>query len=375
LLKIGGFSLELLKKSKLFAFLVFVCLIGLGIWIYSNILFVFRPLEAIFASVFLPVLISVFIFYIFLPFFNLLKKRSRNQHLALYVTLLLILFVAYLIVQVIGPALINEMARFINQVPFIIDRIMDNLDHSSVEELFGPLLDSLDINQISGFVVQFITGATNSLTSLVGIVSHSAIILFTIPLLLVYMFKDGHKVPGFLASKSPKKYRDLVLQLCRDFHQSASAYISGKLLVCLYVGVSSYLIFTFLGLQNALLLGLICGVLDIIPYFGPFIGAAPAFLFALSQDMKTSVLLVIGITVIQLGESYLVSPFVMKKVLHIHPIIAVFLLLIAGNLLGFVGMIVALPVYSIVVAMAGTIVRFYQQQKEGVQDSGENGNH
>ena len=96
--------------------------------------------------------------------------------------------------------------------------------------------------------------------------------------------------------------------------------------------------------------------------FGPFIGAAPAFLFALSQDMKTAVLLVIGITIIQFGESYVVSPIVMNKVLHIHPIIAVFLLLIAGNLLGFVGMIVALPVYSIVMAMAGTLTRYYQQQ-------------
>lgn len=70
--------MELLKKSKLFAVLVFICLVGLGIWIYSNILFVFRPLEAIFASVFLPVLISVFIFYIFLPFFNLIKKEQQS---------------------------------------------------------------------------------------------------------------------------------------------------------------------------------------------------------------------------------------------------------------------------------------------------------
>ena len=211
--------------------------------------------------------------------------------------------------------------------------------------------------------MQFITGATNSLTSLISIVSHSAIVLFTIPLLLVYMFKDGEKVPDFLANKTPKKYQGLMRQLCSDFHQAASAYIGGKLLVCSYVAVSSYLIFSLLGLQNALLLGLICGVLDIIPYFGPFIGAAPAFLFALSLDIRTAILLVVGITIIQLGESYLVSPLVMNKVLHIHPIIAVFLLLIAGNLLGFVGMIVALPVYSIIMAMSGTLLRFFQERK------------
>lgn len=145
--------------------------------------------------------------------------------------MLLILFAAYLIIQVIGPALINEMARFINQIPYIINRIIDNIDHSSFEELFGPLLDSLDINQISNLAAQFITGATNSLTSLVAIVSHSAIVLFTIPLLLVYMFKDGHKVPDLLVSKAPKKFALLFCSCVKIFikllqHILAESYLS-----------------------------------------------------------------------------------------------------------------------------------------------------
>lgn len=196
--------MEFLKKSKIFAGLVIVCLLGIAVWIYSNILFVFRPLEAIFSSVFLPVLISIFIFYIFLPFFNWVKRRTKKKSIALYATLLLIVFAAYLIIQVIGPALAYEMGRFINQIPVIINLVIDNIDHSYLEELFGPFIDSIDISQASNFALQFITGATNSLTSLISIVSHSAIVLFTIPLLLVYMFKDGEKVPDFLAKKTPK---------------------------------------------------------------------------------------------------------------------------------------------------------------------------
>ncbi len=355
--------MKFLQKSKIFASLVIICLTGLAIWIFSNILFVFRPLEAVFSSVFLPVLISIFIFYIFLPFFNWVKRVTQKKQVALMLTLLLIVFAAYLIIQVIGPALAAEMGRFISQVPIIINLVIENIDHSYLQTVFDPLVESVNFSQIGNFALQFLTGATNSLTSLISIVSHSAIILFTIPLLLVYMFKDGDRLPALLSEKSPKKYRALILQLCDDFHQAASAYIGGKLLVCSYVAVSSYLVFSLLGLQNALLLGLICGVLAIIPYFGPFIGAAPAFLFALSQDIQTSLLLVLGITIIQFGESYLVSPLVMNKVLHIHPIIAVFLLLIAGNLLGFVGMIVALPVYSIVVAMSGTFIRYWQAHR------------
>lgn len=170
-------------------------------------------------------------------------KKNEKKSIALYSTLLLIVFAAYLIVQVIGPALAYEMGRFINQIPIIINLVIDTIDHSYLEELFGPFIDSIDISQASNFALQFITGATNSLTSLISIVSHSAIVLFTIPLLLVYMFKDGEKVPDFLASKTPKNYQGLMRQLCSDFHQAASAYIGGKLLVCSYVAVSSYLIF------------------------------------------------------------------------------------------------------------------------------------
>ena len=353
--------MNFLKNSKWFAALIYICLAGLGIWIYSNILFVFRPLEAIFSSVFLPVLISIFLFYIFLPIFKLLKKRM-NRSIAVFLTILLILFVGYLVVQIIGPALINEVARFTNQIPTIISRVTENIDHTFLEKLIHPLLDTIDLNQMSYFAGHMITGATNSVSSILSFVSHSAIIAFTIPLLLVYMFKDGDRIPRLLAVRVPKKYQRLVLQLCEDFHQSASAYIGGKLIVCCYIGVSSYLLFRLIGLPNALLLGLICGIADIIPYFGPFIGAAPAFLFAMSQDMKTALILVIGITILQFGESYLVSPFVMKKVLHIHPIIAVFLLLIAGNLLGLLGMIIALPVYAIVKSMSGTLLRFKKEK-------------
>ncbi len=211
---------------------MFICLVGLGIWIYSNILFVFRPLEAILLVSFLPVLISVFIFYIFLPFFNLIKKGAAINISLFYVTLLLILFAAYLIIQVIGPALINEMARFINQIPYIINRIIDNIDHSSFEELFGPLLDSLDINQISNLAAQFITGATNSLTSLVAIVSLiQRLFCSRFRCYWFYMFKDGHKVPDLLVSKAPKNFALLFCSCVKIFikllqHILAESYLS-----------------------------------------------------------------------------------------------------------------------------------------------------
>ena len=103
---------------------------------------------------------------------------------------------------------------------------------------------------------------------------------------------------------------------------------------------------------------LICGLMDIIPYFGPFIGAAPALLYALSQDVKTALLLAAFITLIQFGESYLVSPLVMNKMIHIHPIATVFFYLSLGTCLALLGMILVLPTYTIIREMIRSFVRF-----------------
>ncbi|GGC90848.1 AI-2E family transporter [Enterococcus wangshanyuanii] len=356
--------MEFLKTSKIVAVLTILSLVGITILIFSKIAFIFRPLEAVLSSILLPILISVFIFYIFLPAFKQLERMTKRRNLSVFLILALILSVIFIVIQVVLPMIIVEIGKFVGQIPAVVYSISELVESSVLEDKLAPMLESLDLNQLGRVIIQVISGARSSLSGIVEVISHSAIIIFTIPLLLVYMFKDGEKIPSALERFSPAPYRQLVKDWCGDFHNAASTYISGKMLVCTYVAISSSLIFTILGLPNALLLGLICGLMDIIPYFGPFIGVIPALLYALSQDLKTALLLVLLITAVQFGESYLVSPIVMNKVSKIHPIIAVFLLLIVGNLLGLLGMIVALPVYTIIRGMLQTFLRFRSNQKK-----------
>ncbi|MGG5342645.1 AI-2E family transporter [Enterococcus sp. AZ192] len=355
--------MEFLKTSKIVASLIVLSLLGTTIFIFSKVAFIFRPLEAILSSILLPILISVFIFYMFLPIFKQLERIIKRRNLSVFLILLLILTVIFFVIQVVLPIIITEISKLVAQIPTIIYSISQLVEGSVLEERVAPILETLDLNQMGRVIIQVVSGARASLSGILEVISHSAIIIFTIPLLLVYMFKDGEKIPGKLKTLVPPDYRQLVKDWCLDFHNAASTYISGKMMICAYVGVSSYLAFKVLGLPNALLLGLICGLMDIIPYFGPFIGVIPALLYALSQDLKTALLLILLITAIQFGESYLVSPIVMNKVSQIHPIIAVFLLLIVGNLLGLIGMIVALPVYTILRGMTQTFIHFRQRQK------------
>lgn len=317
----------------------------------------------------MPLIIAVFLYYIFLPLFEMIEKRTHKKNLAVLVTFIMIIVIVLAIVSFLIPRLIAASVGFAYQIPVIIEKLVDAVDQSALDNVLEPFLDRVDFGQISSMIFNFFTGATASVTNVISIISHSAVTLFTVPLLVFYMYKQGDALPNVLANVFLKRYKDLVLDLCQDFNISASAYVSGQLLVCLYVGILSTILFMVMGLPNALLLGVICGVMDLIPYFGPFLGAAPAFFVALSMDFNLALLLVIFITIIQFGESYLVSPLVMKSVMHIHPIIVVFLLLAAGNLMGILGMIIALPVFAIIRAMGKTVWQFYRSNKKSVIES------
>ena len=148
-----------LKRSKLFATLVLLSLTGITIFIFSKITFIFRPLEAIMASIFLPILISVFVFYIFLPIYNQLLKYIKSRTLAVTLMMLLILLTVYLTVQVILPIIILEISKFIGQVPQILYVLAENLDGSLLEERLLPFIDTLELNQLTRFDLQFVSAA------------------------------------------------------------------------------------------------------------------------------------------------------------------------------------------------------------------------
>lgn len=366
-----GESLKFLKDSKIFAGLIFIILVGLVVLIYNHVSFLFIPLEALFASLFIPILIAVFLYYIFLPIYDFLKKKLPSDTAALFILFALIGGIFYLMFSLIIPNLINEISSFLAMIPSLIDIFINWIE----EQLSQTELSSVEIAQdIIQYINNFDISITNMLSNLasgltVGIASmfsfftRSTIVMFTVPIILLFLYKDGHKFPKSIEKITPKKYKTVVNELMEVSHKNAAAYIGGRILVCLYVGVSSYLVFLFLGLPNPLLLGLICGILDIIPYFGPFIGASPAFLIALTMSWSTALIVAIVITIVQFGESYLVSPLVMGRSLHMHPLTVMLLLLFAHQLFGLIGMILALPCYSVLKECAKTIYKFIKEQK------------
>ncbi|GAA0368485.1 AI-2E family transporter [Alkalibacterium iburiense] len=360
--------MKFLKESKFFYVLTILILIGLVIGIYNWISFIFYPFEAFFISLFAPIIIAVFIFYIFLPVYKLTKIKIKTDLIAILITFFVIALVLFFIFSTLLPSLFQQITQLVTLIPSVINEIISWIEAFTIEynissaDVYQYLYD-LDIS-VTNIVTNIIESLTSGVTSILTLTIRSAIIIFTVPLLLFFLYKDGDKLPDQIVRIVPSQYEDLALDLAEAFHLNASNYIGGRVIVCLYVGVAAYIIFLILGVPNALLLGLITGIFDIIPYFGPFIGAAPAFLIAATISPTTALLLTVLITVVQLFESYLVTPLVMGKSLEMHPATVVILVLFANELIGLIGMILILPVYAILKACALVVFNYINENKK-----------
>lgn len=359
--------MKYLKNSKLFSALVFIICIGIILALYQQVSFVFLPIQAFFASIFTPILIAIFIFYIFLPVYKFILKKVKTEKIALPLIFIIIIGVFYFLVSSLLPSLLDQIQSFLAMVPTLVTDIVNWIEEILAEynisssQIYQSLYE-LDVS-ITDILSNILDSFTSGISSIISLTISTAITIFVVPFILYFCFKEGDKFPKQLLKFIPKKYKKVTNDLMAAFHRNAAQYIGGRMLVIIYVAIASYVVFLILNIPNAMLLAMITGILDIIPYFGPWLGAAPAFFVALSISPTTAFILVLLIFLIQQGESYLVTPLVMGKTLDMHPITVMLLVLFANEIAGILGMILALPIYAILKSCGAVIIEFIKKTK------------
>jgi predicted PurR-regulated permease PerM len=162
------------------------------------------------------------------------------------------------------------------------------------------------------------------------------------------MLKDYEMIKKSVWYLTPRRYRKSGIRFLRDIDQSLGNYIRGQLLVCLLIGMIATIGFWIMKMKYPLLLGTIIGVTNIIPYFGPIIGAVPAILIAVTISGKMVIYVGVLIFTLQFIEGNLLSPLIVGKSLHMHPVFIMFALLAGGEMGGIVGLILAVPMLAII---------------------------
>ncbi|HPT68967.1 MAG TPA: AI-2E family transporter, partial [Syntrophomonas sp.] len=196
-----------------------------------------------------------------------------------------------------------------------------------------------NIARIEKFILDLLKGMVNGIY---GFFSKALMIVFA-PILAVYIINDWEKIKAAILFILPPASRREAIILTDKIDSVWIEYLKGHLLVSVLVGVATGIAAMIIGVDFALVIGIIAGLTNLVPYFGPFLGGIPAIILALAQSWQDGLYMTGAIILIQQLESNLITPKIIGDKLGMHPLIIVFALLAGGELLGILGMLIAVP--------------------------------
>lgn len=324
--------------------------------------FVFKILE-----ICLPLFIGILIAWLFDPFIKWLESKQIRRTLGAIITYFIIFIVIFLVLVTLIPLLVDQVREFAKIIPDVfgtvkgwVTDLFNTLDNSEVID-FGKMKEEM-FTSLEGFATNITTTLPQNIIGFItGLFSGFGVFVLglIIGFFLIINFDSSSKLFNFV----PRKFRETTIELLDDVNGSLRNYVKGAVLDCTLIFVISSIAFWLIGLKAPMLFGLFCGLTNIIPYAGPYIGGAPAVIVGLTQSPTIGILVFIAIFVIQFLEGNFLQPIIMSKTTKLHPVTTMLGLLVFGYFFGIVGMLISTPV----IAALKTVFKFYDN-KYGIID-------
>ncbi|EAD4096517.1 AI-2E family transporter [Listeria monocytogenes] len=340
-------------ENKFVLGLLIFLLVALDIYVLTKIAFIFDPLMVILKTVAAPIILAGISYYLFNPIIDWLEKHKWKRGWAIALLYLVIIGLLILLFSFVIPAVKDQIVSLFKSFPGYWDQITQKFDEFSRSSLFDQIKDKLNTNMsdimktLSTKGTSVINSAISSIGSIVGTVTEVVLAIVTTPLVLFYLLKDGKKLPDFLLKMLPVNGRAHTRQVLGEANHQISSYIRGQIIVSLCIGILLFIGYLIIGLPYALTLAIVAACTSIVPYLGPAIAITPAIIIAIVTSPWLLIKLIIVWCVVQLLEGKFISPQVMGKTLKVHPITILFVILVAGNLFGVLGVIFAVPGYAV----------------------------
>ncbi|PLR87143.1 AI-2E family transporter [Bacillus sp. V33-4] len=356
-------------KSKLHFWTLEILLLLIIVYVSTKISFLFEPIVVFASTLFFPIIITGFLYFLLNPALVLLQKAKIPRTLAIAILYILFIGLIALVVVLVAPVISRQVTALFNDLPMYVAQtrnVIDNLADSKQFQWFMTQ-DYVPIENIENAIINFANTLpdklTNGISNVFGVLANITITIVTVPFLLFYMFKDGKNFPQALVKFLPASYRQEALNTLKDTNETLAAYIQGQVTVALFVGTIAFIGYLIIDLPYALVFALIVAVTNIIPYVGPILGGAPAVVIALFDSPTKAILVVVVIAIAQQIEGNVLSPLILGKRLDTHPATIIILLLVAGNLAGVLGMILAIPFYAVTKTIVLNTIRFLRARK------------
>lgn len=351
-------------NNKFFRYSAGLLLILLILFMFGQINFIFNPIKGIAAAILIPVFISLLLYYMLRPLVKLLEKIKFPRLLAIAVSMIVLAAVLAGIGTGIGSMASRQVSELVKNLPGYYevskDKIIEFVGSNSI-----PLINSSQLqSQFTGLLDKVVPYLTQGLFSGISVAANITTSILLVPFILFYLLKDDRLFNKKLISIIPDKYRDRSIEIIGNIDKSLSAYIVGQMLIAMISSIIMYIGYMLLGLKYTLILALFVFLTSFIPIVGAFIGILPAILVGFtSSDPYMTIKLIALMFIVQQIEGNLTNPQIMGKRMNIHPLTFIILLIAAASLYGFVGMLIAVPVFVVSKVLVKNLYELYKLRK------------
>ncbi|HCZ6373828.1 TPA: AI-2E family transporter [Staphylococcus aureus] len=348
--------------------LIALVLLGIVIFIFEKVSYVFDPFIIVFKTIAAPIIVSLILFYLFNPIVNMMERYRIPRVAGISIIYLAVVGVITLIVNLLIPiigsqvdSLVKNSPQYLEKLINSIDKIANNTFFSSYYSQINDWLNSLP-KKIPSMLSEFTDGFGPKIATFAETIANIGVVIVTTPFVLFFMLKDGHHFKEFSTNIMPPKFRKDFHDLLEKMSVQVGSYIQGQIIVSFCIGILLFIGYSVIGLKYSLVLASIAAVTSVVPYLGPTIAISPAIVIAAITSPWMLLKLAVVWTLVQFVEGHFISPNIMGKTLKIHPLTIIFILLCAGKLLGIVGVILGIPGYAILKVLVTHLFQLFKRR-------------
>ena len=345
---------ELINLSKKILKVFYILLIVVGAYILLKMVKELGILSIILnvLKILTPLFLGIVVAWLLNPFVKWLSTKKVRRGIGTAVSYVVLIGCIILLVKAIIPLLYNQTIELVENLPSIFSSLknwlvdfFNNIDSNAIniEDIEKNILVKLDefSGSLSTSLPSIIINLFTSIVSSIGTFMIGLVIGF-------FLLLSCDNLGNTLLEILPKRFRKSTIELCTNINLSLRNYVNGALLDAFIVFAVSSIAFAIIGLKAPILFGLFCGLMNVIPYAGPYIGGAPAVIVGFSQGTGIGIATLIAIIIIQAVEGNVLQTLIISKTTKLNPVTIIIGLLIFGHFFGIVGMLLSTPVIGVI---------------------------
>ncbi len=324
------------KATKFFLSITAVIIFLYLVYLLTEILIIFA--------------LAILLAFIFAPFVSILEAKGFNRFTSTLLIFGVFGFTTYFSLSIIIPKFIYQLDQLISSLEgFSLAEEMKTLELTLMH--YVPFLKTGDLtSSIETFITSQFANIFGTVTSLLSSIMSVLAILVIVPFITFFLLKDYRKILIGLLQTIPNKYFEMSYYILKKVSLQLGLFVRAWIFDATFVGLMIGFGFYFIGVPNALPLGVIAGLGHLIPYFGPIIGGIPAIIVSIVQygDLSQVPFILIVVLLTYTVDNGFVQPYIFGKSVDMHPVMIILLIISGGILFGIMGMLLAVPVATVI---------------------------